>query len=1059
MFDSLLKLLNVKDDEREPIVLLLGHSFFIGIFLAYFFSYASGAFLGTFEATMLPYAYIATGITGYAASTIFGSLQQRIPYPRLLMGTLASLLVTMVIFFIGVNATDATWLIFVIYIFIIPFYTMIALQYWGIVMKLFDLRQGKRLFGLIGSGDVVSSLIGFSSVPLILSLFDGNTAILLFLGIIGLVVGMYLQWRIILRFPEQLKTIRIKGKKDRGSLKDIFSNKYFVLIFFLTICSVFGQNFVDYNFMALARATFKRSELTAFFGIFFAIVKVVELFGKTVLAGRLLNQYGLRLGLSILPSLLICFSIVAAVGGMAEVSVTLLFIPMAMNKLFDRAARKALDEPSVKILYQPLEPDIKLVVQTQAEGKAKQIAIIASGILLIIFGFIPNFGTIHATLFLCMVLVVWLTVSGRMYKAYRTLIEERLAGDEVKTEDEHNPIGVRFLAKELESDDPKKIVAALKLAEHIESGVMEVFLERLLFHHDLEVRKSVADIILHNKILPLADATQTAIEQETDQDLRSQLVDIHQALSQVIALRVEDISLLAKDIEYSNREVAAVWLEYNNHPQRILILRELASDKNIRVATAAIKSSAAIKSVELWALLIEFIPIASLSNATIPALVAEGEEVVPVLEIAFDRFEGNTLALSKIIQICGRIGGSRSTHFLSDKINYPNREVQLLAIEMLVLNHYIASDSQQGIIKVKIEEEANYCAWLIASILDLPKDHKPSQYLREKLIEELGAATNTIFNLLALIYDADSIQRIQFNLAKNTKESVALAMEMVDILFEDRLKNSISPIIDNIPLPDKLVKLQEYFPQRKFSTIAKRLKDIIYKDFSKINRWIKACAIHYLSSLSDDVHPEIEALVFHHDFFLKETALVSIHKADPKLYNQYTSRERKRDKIKYDRVTGDNRKLERIPSNYDEIFYMQRNKFLAALPETLLVKLSELAEQAKIEVGQTPDYKYLKGNRVHFVVEGNFTLHFPNGSSQEFRPGNAIGLLEDIDMEKCRFEVTTSSKIFYMNKDAFYAIAQVHQSLVEAIYFSLIHVKKKTNVAEKEFEQMSHLSV
>lgn len=1059
VFESLLKVLNVKDEEKEPITLLLAHSFFIGIFLAFFFSFASGKFLGEFSAKMLPYAYIATGLTGYAASTIFGNLQQRISYPKLLMGTLGVLLILMVLFYLGVLITNAAWLIFVIYVWIIPFYTMIALQYWSMVMKLFDLRQGKRLFGLIGSGDVVSSLIGFSSVPLILSIFDGNGEILLLLGAIGLAVGMFLQWRLIKKFPDQLTSGKINSKKRRGSIRDVFKNKYFTLIFFLTICSVFGQNFVDYNFMGLARATFERNELIAFFGIFFAIVKVVELLGKTVLAGRLLNQYGLRLGLTILPVLLMVFSVIALMGAPFELSVNLLFIPMAMNKLFDRAARKSLDEPSVKILYQPLEPNTKLMVQTQAEGKAKQIAIIASGILLILFGFIPNFGIFESTLFLVLVLVVWLGVSGRMYKAYRNIIEEKLAGDELKNTFGKNSIGVRFLAKELDSDNPKQIVAALQLAERIESGVMEIFLEKLLKHPSLKVRQVVVEIVMENKILPISDAIKKAAKQEDDEELKELMLNTQHALEQIKALRAEDISLIARDVEFTNREVAAVWLEYNEHPQRLLLLRELASDKNIRVATAAIKSSAAIKSVELWALLIEFIPIASLSNATIPALVAEGEDVVPVLEIAFDRFEGNPLVLSKIIQICGRIGGQRSINFLSDKIYYPNREVQLLAIDMLVLNNHAASDEQTGNIKVKIEEEAKYCTWLISSIIDLSKDTRHSAYLTEKLKEELRYATNNLFSLLSLLYDSDSIQRVQQNLEKNTKESVALAMEMIDILLDESLKKYIAPIIDRIPLTDKLVKLHEFFPQRRFTKITDRLKDIIYKDFSKVNRWIKACAVYQLMHTSRDVHAEVEALVFHDDFFLKETALVAIHEVDKPLYHYYTSKERKRDKIKYDRVTGYNRKLERIPSNYDEISYMKRNKFLTSLPETLLVKLSELAEQEQLNVGEVPDYKYLKGNRVHFVVEGDFRLLSPKGVNYHFKTGDAIGLLEDVDMEKCQFEVLAPTKIFYMDKDAFYAIAQVHQALVEAIYYSLIQHVKQSDKDEEAFEQMSFIGV
>jgi len=325
------------------------------------------------------------------------------------------------------------------------------------------------------------------------------------------------------------------------------------------------------------------------------------------------------------------------------------------------------------------------------------------------------------------------------------------------------------------------------------------------------------------------------------------------------------------------------------------------------------------------------------------------------------------------------------------------------------------------------------------------------------LKEELQLVIRHLFNILSLLYDADSMRRIEQNLEKNTKESVALAMEMIDILLDENLKALISPLIDQIPIAEKLAKLQNLFPQQRFKKSINRLKNIIYYDFSKLNRWVKACAIHQLIKNSNENHAEIEALVFHEDFFLKETALVALHHAKPSLYHFYTSRERKRDKIKYDRVTGYNRKLERVPSNYQEVSLMKRNVFLDKLPETLLVKLSELAEQESIQAGKSPDFKYLKGNRVHFVVEGEFELIYPDKSVVHYQLGDAIGLIEDVNMEQCQFRILTNTKLFYMDKPAFYIIAQAHIELVKIIYQSLTKTEEPSTMAEESFEQMSHV--
>ena len=1062
--NQLLTILNVKDDEQKAIKLLLAHSFFIGIFLAFFFSYASGAFLGEFGTKTLPYAYIATGFTGYLASAIFGSLQQRISYPKLLVGTLFMLLALMILFFVGLQFINAPWLIFVIYIFIIPFYTMVALQYWGMVMKLFDLRQGKRLFGLIGSGDVVSSLIGFSAVPFILGATNGDTSFLLLLGIIGLAIGIVLQFSIIKQFSAQLEGKKSSGnaKKHKGSLNEVFSNKYFVLIFILTICSVFGQNFVDYNFMGLARSNFKKEELTAFFGIFFAIIKVVELISKTALAGRLLNQYGLRFGLVILPILLLVFSVLAALVGTFSSEMALLFIPLAMNKLFDRAVRKSLDEPSVKVLYQPLDMETKIMVQTQAEGKAKQIAIIASGVLLILFNYL-ELGLVATIYFLCIVLIVWVFVSGKMYIGYRKTIQQKLSDVEEGEQHEQQYVSIRYIAHQLKyAQSEEQIEIGLKLAELVEPSAIAPLLPEFLLSDSASIRMLAARIIERHQLLNLVEDVRNAVERERLAEVKDVLLNTEIELSQIKQLTEEQIGLLARDPEPASRKVAASWLAYHEHPKRLLLLRELASDKNNEVAVSAVRSSAAVKSEELWSLLIDFMHIPTLSNVAVPALVAEGEDVIEVLEFAFERFEKYPLIQLKIVQICGRVTGERAMGFLYQKLFYPEREVQITAAYLLAGMQFVAADWDIPQIKDRIKKEVNYATWLIVGIIELRSNTQIQERLLDSLRAELKLVTGYVFQLLGLLYESEAIARVEANLQKGTKDSVALAMEMIDILLDDELKESVAPLIDQLPLAEKRVKLEAIYPQKHCKKVVHRLREIIYYDFSRLNRWIKACAIHQLIYFSSKEYDEIEALVFHSDFFVKETALVALHHSNPEKYDFYTSAERRKNKIKYDRVTGFNRKLSRIPSNFEEVAMMKQNQFLNQLPESLLVKLSELAEQESLEEGVEPDFHYLKGNFVHFIVEGSFEL-VSSTEKYRYQQGDAIGLLEDVVIEDYELRIIEPAKVFYLEKASFYAIAQVHLPLTEAIFSSLVMAEEGTveenTVNVGTFEQLRHSRV
>ena len=267
-----------------------------------------------------------------------------------------------------------------------------------------------------------------------------------------------------------------------------------------------------------------------------------------------------------------------------------------------------------------------------------------------------------------------------MYDGYRATIKEKLSGDElVNTQSVNDAIGVRYLANQLNTEQSaEKIIIALNLAELLEPGALGESIHRFLSHPDKAVKQKALQIVQRNQMLGLADEIREIATKEQDADIKNDLIDTEIALNQIKSLTIDEITLLVRAPEASDRELAAIWLGHYEHPQRLLLLRELASDKDISVAIVAVRSSASVKSIELWSLLIEFMHIPTLSNVAVPALVAEGADVVPVLEVAFGRFEKKPLALLKIIQICGRIGGERAIQFLLSQFDFPKERYKPL---------------------------------------------------------------------------------------------------------------------------------------------------------------------------------------------------------------------------------------------------------------------------------------------------------------------------------------------------------------------------------------------
>ena len=100
--DRIFKGLNVLKHERTAIVLLMAHSFFVGVFLSYYLAYANGVFLQVFEPKVLPWTYVLSGISGFIASSIFSYFQKRVAYSKVVMGTLVVIFLMIVSFILGI---------------------------------------------------------------------------------------------------------------------------------------------------------------------------------------------------------------------------------------------------------------------------------------------------------------------------------------------------------------------------------------------------------------------------------------------------------------------------------------------------------------------------------------------------------------------------------------------------------------------------------------------------------------------------------------------------------------------------------------------------------------------------------------------------------------------------------------------------------------------------------------------------------------------------------------------------------------------------------------------
>jgi hypothetical protein len=153
-------------------------------------------------------------------------------------------------------------------------------------------------------------------------------------------------------------------------------------------------------------------------------------------------------------------------------------------------------------------------------------------------------------------------------------------------------------------------------------------------------------------------------------------------------------------------------------------------------------------------------------------------------------------------------------------------------------------------IKEIIDEEIAIINWVMAAMVDIQKGNE-IHLLVDALQFELVQKKENVFLLLSMLYDSKTIKYIQESFQNGSQESRVFATEMLDLTVSPEIKEIFLPLLEDLSVEESLRLFRDKYPQQKM-TVGERLNDIINKDYLKINRWTKACAIICLNGFPDN---------------------------------------------------------------------------------------------------------------------------------------------------------------------------------------------------------------
>jgi len=389
-------LFNIEEKEKSSVLIFLFQSVFLGIFYGAFDVGAHALFLNVYPASMIPKAYVISGIVGIILTTIYARLQSRYSFSRLAIFNLLFISILTVILRVLFQITESPWIVFLVFIMMGPLNIMALLGFWGTIGRMFTLRQGKRLFGVIDTGQIFGAILSTFAIPVLIT-FGFEQKNLLLLSSVSVFFAFVIQ--IIISFKYNLnQEIQKDVKKIKNRLPELLKDKYVLHMAIFIVMSMLSAFFIQYSFLSVTKDNYPDPDnLTEFLGAFTGSLLLFTFLFKTFVYSKLMKTYGLKVSILISSFLLGIFSIVAVlIGTFLGYSSTasgfiFFFLIIALSRLFSKALKDAVEAPSFKILYQSLKAEIRYDVQAYVDGTINEIAALSAGLMLAFLGLFEFF--------------------------------------------------------------------------------------------------------------------------------------------------------------------------------------------------------------------------------------------------------------------------------------------------------------------------------------------------------------------------------------------------------------------------------------------------------------------------------------------------------------------------------------------------------------------------------------------------------------------------------------------------------------------------------------------
>lgn len=1054
-------LLGIEGGEGPTIGVMVGLYFVVSIAFVLVQTTAFGLFVSEFGSQALPFAYLSVAILASLVAFLYLKLSDRLTFRAAQYADLGFLILMCLAFWIGLRSPLQHWVIFLLPFWFQALANQANLFVWHLAGHLFDVRQAKRLYGLIGAGNWLANIIGGAVVAAVLA--ATGTANAYFLAAVVLLISAPILFA-AMRTPHATLAQAAAAKPSRSPASPSggispWRQPYSRLIFAYTLLWWLGFVFIDNIFYDRAGLEFPSgADLAGFIARQLSVMGVIAIITTLFLTSRVIRRYGLRTGLLAMPVVVTASILLLALGGPLGWSTAALFWIATAAKTLNVALGFSISQVAGSLLFQPLFGRMRSATQTISEGMVQPVAMGVGGVLLLLFNTILHFNAVGLSYLFLLIAVLWFWVMVRLAQHYPLVMSEALLKRSLgeTTTLVFDPSAVAQLKASLRNPRPGLALYALNqlqlLAPDTWAETLQEELPGLLEHPAPEVRGEATRRVLYLRLEAAIPQLRKCLPREEDARVYGALIealatlgDRQSAATVVGALDSQEwatkrgailglaasgnpedarranvaVDRLVKSPEPGERSLGAEILGVLAPSKAHTLMLRLLGDTNAAVRRAALRAAGRLNDDGLIPAILDACENLETAPVAEQVLLSKGERALPAIAHRLSG-DGDGVSTSEgvesMVRALGRIPGSRPAELLEPMLIHSDPGIRLQVLRALSAVGFRAGS--KGRMHEQIKSEVVLASRITGALqtVDDAQDADRLGMLKEALAISFREARQRILLLFSLIYHAQSILRALTELERSVDRPSAVALETVDAFLPAGLKPLVIPMLEDIPPAERMRQWQAAGIAAGTPGLQPMLASLIGTDSkSAYDSWTRMCAMHAAVALDQkSCLPALESLESSSEPGIRSMSRWS------------------RQRLLAERLTqGESSMLSLV----EKVLILKSSPLFSETPDNVLADIADLVDEIAVEKDQVVFERGEPGDSLYVIVSGKVQVWEGERLLNSLGEGDVFGELALLDPEPrlATVKAIESTRLLRLDQAHFHEVLAVRPEVSSGI--------------------------